>query len=62
MKEPKFAEYCRERDISFLDISKQLDISPFEAWQRFKGHEDFTLREIKTLCEKYGLSAEEYFC
>ena len=57
----KFYDYCKENNIHNADISKVLNISIENARELMQGNRDFTLSQVKELCLKYSLSADEYF-
>lgn len=57
----KFKGYCAERGIKQKEIANLLGISLVHANLKLNGREAFTLPQIKTLCQHYQISADEYF-
>lgn len=57
----KFKGYCAERGIKQAEIAETLGIDISNVNLKLNGKQDFTLSQVKTLCEKYEISADEYF-
>ena len=57
----KFKGYCAEHNIKQKDIADALKITRQNVNRKINGKEPFTLEQVKTLCKKYGISADEYF-
>lgn len=57
----KFKGYCVEHGIKQAEIAEILGIDISNANRKINGAQDFTLAQVKTLCEHYGISADEYF-
>ena len=57
----KFKAYCVEHGIKQSEIAEVIGISIQNANLKINGKQDFTLPQIKIICEHYGISADEYF-
>lgn len=57
----KFKGYCAEHGIQQKEVAEVLGLSLVHVNRKMNGKEEFTLRQIKTLCQHYGISADEYF-
>ena len=58
MPENKFKGWCAAHGIKVKDIAELLDIAPNNASEKILGKQNFTLPQIKTICEKYDISAD----
>jgi predicted XRE-type DNA-binding protein len=61
MEELKFKAYCVSHKIRQGEIAELLDIALPNVNEKLNGKQAFTIKQIKILCEHYGISAEEYF-
>lgn len=58
----KFKGYCAEHGIKQKEIAEVLNIkSVSNVSRKMNGKTPFSLEQIKKLCTKYGISADEYF-
>ena len=57
----KFKAYCVEHRIKQTEIAEALNITVSNANLKLNGKEPFTLAQVKILCERYKISADEYF-
>lgn len=57
----KFKGYCAENKISQKEIAEILGIRQENVNAKLNGRQDFTVSQIRTLCEHYGISADIYF-
>lgn len=57
----KFKAYCVEHGIKQYEIAEALNITVSNVNLKLNGKEPFTLAQVKTLCERYKISADEYF-
>lgn len=57
----KFKGYCAEHGIKQSEIAQLLNITIGNTNEKLNGKQNFTLDQIKTLCNKYQISADEYF-
>lgn len=57
----KFKGYCAENNISQKEIADILNITIQNANAKLNGRQDFTLSQVKILCQHYGISADIYF-
>lgn len=57
----KFKGYCAENGIKQTEIMELLGLSAQSVNAKMNGRQDFTLSQIKTLCQHYGISADLYF-
>ena len=57
----KFKAYCVEHGIKQSEIAEALKITVSNANLKLNGKEPFTLAQVKVLCEKFKISADEYF-
>ena len=57
----RFKGYCAEHNIKQGEIAELLGITIQSVNRKINGKEPFTLEQVKTLCEHYGISADEYF-
>ena len=57
----KFKGYCAEHGIKQVDLAELLGITVSNLNEKINGKQQFTLSQVKTICEKYHISADEYF-
>ena len=57
----KFKAWLVENKISQSEVASVLGISRELTNAKINGREEFTLSQVKTLCEHYGLSADLFF-
>jgi antitoxin component HigA of HigAB toxin-antitoxin module len=58
MSENKFKGWCAAHDVKVKDIAELLGIHANNASEKINGKQNFTLPQIKVICEKYGISAD----
>ena len=58
MAENKFKGWCAAHNIKVKDIAELLNIEPNNASEKINKKQNFTLPQIKLICEKYGISAD----
>lgn len=58
MAENKFKGWCAAHNIKVKDIAETLNIAVNNASEKINGKQNFTLPQVKILCEKYGISAD----
>lgn len=61
MEELRFKAWLVQNQIPQQDIADLLGISLQMANAKINGREDFTLSQVKKICKKYGISADEFF-
>lgn len=54
----KFKAWLAENRIKQKEIMELLDLSRTSIDKKVNGKEDFTLPQIRTICDKYGISAD----
>ena len=57
----RFKGYMAEHDIKQSDIAELLDISQENVNAKVNGRQNFTLEQVKILCQTYSISADYYF-
>lgn len=57
----KFKGYMAENGIKQSEIAELLKIDVANVNLKVNGKQDFTLPQIRAICGKYGISADEYF-
>lgn len=57
----KFKAWLVENRISQKEVAELLGVSAVAVNRKLNGGENFTVKQIKVICEKYGLSADEFF-
>jgi len=57
----RFKGYCAENKVKQSEIAEILNITVQSVNRKLNGKEPFTLEQVKTLCEHYSISADEYF-
>ena len=60
-KSLKFKGWLAENKIKQADVAKILAITPELTNAKINGREDFTLAQVRKLCEYYKLSADDFF-
>lgn len=61
MAELKFKAWTVQNKIPQQEIANLLGISLQMANAKLNGREEFTLTQVKKICNNYGISADEYF-
>ena len=61
VKELKFKGYCAAHNIKLAELSSVLGIHIQNVSEKLNGKQAFTLDQIRTLCNEYHISADEYF-
>lgn len=54
----KFKGWLTANKISQAELAEVLNLSMTSINKKVNGKEDFTLPQIKTICEKWGISAD----
>lgn len=54
----KFKGWLAENKITQTELAEVLDLSMTSINKKVNGKEDFTLPQIKTICEKWSISAD----
>lgn len=54
----KFKGWLAESQITQREIADLLNLSQQSVYKKVNGKEDFTLVQIKTICEHYNISAD----
>lgn len=57
----KFKGYCVENGIKQTEIADLLDLSVSVVNQKMNGRLDWTLEQVRTLCQHFKISADIYF-
>ena len=57
----KFKAWLVENGISQKDLAEFLGITVVSVNRKLNGSEDFTIKQIRAICEKYGISEDEFF-
>ena len=57
----KFKGYCVENGIKQKEIAALLGLSVSNVNSKLNGRLEWTLEQVKTLCQHYGISADIYF-
>ena len=58
MDELKFKGWLAENKITQTELAEVLDLSMTSINKKVNGKEDFTLPQIKAICEKWSISAD----
>ena len=58
MPEKKFKGWCAAHGIKVKDIADLLDIHVNNASEKMNGKQEFTLPQVKKICETYNISAD----
>lgn len=53
-----FKGWMAENNVSQKEISELLGISQQSVWSKVNGKREFSLPQVKTICEKYHISAD----
>lgn len=61
MAELKFKGFCAEHNIRQKEIAEILGITVTNVNEKINGKQQFTLDQIRILCQTYSISADEYF-
>jgi transcriptional regulator with XRE-family HTH domain len=54
----KFKAWMAENRITQKELMELLDLSQTSINKKVNGREDFSLPQIRTICDKYGISAD----
>ena len=57
----KFKGYCAEHGIKQKEIAELLGIDLSNVNEKLNGKQQFTVSQIRLLCDRYGISADDYF-
>lgn len=57
----KFKAFCVEHKIKQTEIAELLGINAQSVNRKLNEKEPFTLEQVKILCQKFQISADEYF-
>lgn len=57
----RFKGYCAEHNIKQKEIAELLDITLENVNAKMNGRLEFTLAQVKTLCNHFNISADYYF-
>lgn len=57
-KNLKFKAWLVEHEIKQAEVAELLDIDISNANQKINGNQPFTWEQIKTICQKYNISAD----
>ena len=57
----KFKAWLVENGISQKDLAEFLGITVVAVNRKLNGGEEFTIKQIRAICEKYHISADEFF-
>lgn len=57
----KFKGYCAEHGIKQKEIAELLDIDLSNVNEKLNGKQQFTVSQIRLLCDRYNISADDYF-
>ena len=57
----KFKGYCVENGIKQTEIAELLNLSSSVVNQKMNGRLDWTLEQVRTLCQHFKISADIYF-
>lgn len=60
-KNLKFKGYMAEHEIKQSDIAELLGLDISNVNLKINGNQPWTLPQVKEICLKYGISANEYF-
>lgn len=62
MNEPlKFKGYLAAHNIKQGDLARLLGITTHNVNEKINGKQQFTLEQVKKICNEYQISADEYF-
>lgn len=57
----RFKGYMAEHDISQTEIAEILGIAKENVNAKVNGRQDFTMAQVRILCQHYGISADDFF-
>lgn len=57
----KFKGWLVEHQIKQADLAKLLEITVESVNAKVNGRQEFTLSQVKKMCETYGISADDFF-
>lgn len=57
----RFKSYMALHDIKQAEIAKLLGIEVQNVNAKVNGRQEFTLEQIRILCQHYGISADDFF-
>ena len=60
-KNLKFKGYMAENGIKQSEIAELLELDISNVNLKINGNQPWTLAQVKAICEKYDISANEYF-
>ena len=60
-KNLKFKGFMAENGIKQAEIAELLGVDISNANLKINGKQDWTLAQVRAICEKYKISANEYF-
>lgn len=58
MPENKFKGWCAAHGVKVKDIADLLEIHVNNASEKMNGKQEFTLPQVKKICETYNISAD----
>lgn len=58
---PVLKATMKEHKDTIETLSKLLNISDMSVWRRLSGNYEWTISEIRVLCQHYGMVFEELF-
>ena len=58
MPENKFKGWCAAHNVKAKEIADLIGVTYNNVVDKMNGKQNFTLPQIKTICEKYGISAD----
>lgn len=61
METLKFKGWLVEHKIKQSDIAELLDITVENVNAKVNGRQDFTLSQVKKICDAYSISADDFF-
>ena len=57
----KFKGWLVEHQIKQSDLAELLGIAPENVNAKLNGRQEFTLSQVKKICDAYGISADDFF-
>lgn len=57
----KFKGWLVEHQIKQSDLAELLGIAPENVNAKLNGRQEFTLSQVKKICDTYGISADDFF-
>lgn len=57
----KFKGWLVEHQIKQVDLAELLGITVESVNAKVNGRQEFTLSQVKKMCETYGISADDFF-